>query len=229
MSYDPLQFEYHSTPDAWACYYDPEGPSGYGKTKEMALEDLIHQCDNEHTIGLLAGAIWAAIDKPERELAEAVEQRDFHIQAAGGMVRREDGSLTLYGEQLRENAALREALRDAMLTRLPGWYENAMKLLDGSEVHARCSGLTPNPRATTTAEGISTGYEIVEYARVFDPPTEGHARRGFDPASPGGDRAVEVIGTVREGSVVVTEMREILGNSGDNAQSSTQREESAPK
>ena len=157
-------------------------------------------------------AVYERAHMLERELAEAVEQRDFHIQAAGGMVRREDGSLTLYGEQLRENAALREAGRQA-----------CARSLAAIGTYGR--------RDENGLAGLSRQHydEIVEYARVFDPPTEVHARRGFDPASPGGDRAVEVIGTVREGSVVVTEMREILGNSGDNAQSSTQREESAPK
>jgi predicted RNase H-like HicB family nuclease len=65
MSYDPLQFEYHSTPDAWACYYDPEGPVGYGKTREKALEELYELCDHPHGEAMLWGSIVAAIDKPK--------------------------------------------------------------------------------------------------------------------------------------------------------------------
>ena len=42
---DPLQFSYQSTPDLWACYYDPEGNVGYGKTKDEALFDLWLACD----------------------------------------------------------------------------------------------------------------------------------------------------------------------------------------
>lgn len=61
---DPLRFEWQSTPACWSCYYDPEGPSGMGKTKEEALEDLWDSCDDEHRADMLLGAIVAAIENP---------------------------------------------------------------------------------------------------------------------------------------------------------------------
>ena len=63
---DPLQFSYQSTPDLWACYWDPEGPSGLGKTKEAALFDLLWMCDDDHRGMLLAGSIVAAISPPRQ-------------------------------------------------------------------------------------------------------------------------------------------------------------------
>lgn len=62
---DPLIFSYQSTPALWACYYDPEGPSGMGKTKEEALFDLWLSCDDEKGLReeMLMGAIVAAIEK----------------------------------------------------------------------------------------------------------------------------------------------------------------------
>lgn len=56
---DPLQFTYESTPDAWRCYYDPEGPQGFGKTKDEALFDLWLSCGEEEP---LMKAIVAALE-----------------------------------------------------------------------------------------------------------------------------------------------------------------------
>jgi hypothetical protein len=47
---DPLRFTYESTPGAWRCYYDPEGPQGFGKTKDEALFDLWLSCGEEESL-----------------------------------------------------------------------------------------------------------------------------------------------------------------------------------
>jgi hypothetical protein len=47
---DPLRFTYESTPGAWRCYYDPEGPQGFGKTKDEALFDLWLSCGEEEPL-----------------------------------------------------------------------------------------------------------------------------------------------------------------------------------
>lgn len=59
---DPLQFSYQSTPALWACYYDPEGSVGYGKTKDEALFDLWLGCDCDGDEEPLMKAIVAAIE-----------------------------------------------------------------------------------------------------------------------------------------------------------------------
>lgn len=62
---DPLTFTWESTPALWRCYYDPEGPNGFGKTRETALTELLWICDGEsHREELLIGAIVAAIPEP---------------------------------------------------------------------------------------------------------------------------------------------------------------------
>ena len=63
---DPLRFEYQSTPAEWACYWNPEGPVGYGKTKEAALGNLMDFCDDENGPVDLMAAIVAAIETPAR-------------------------------------------------------------------------------------------------------------------------------------------------------------------
>lgn len=78
MSYDPLKIQ----PGYWGwdAYYDPEGPSGHGKTREAALIELIRACDDEIREKLLAGSIVAmGVSPPSREggLREAAtEARD---------------------------------------------------------------------------------------------------------------------------------------------------------
>lgn len=66
---DPLQFTWESTPSLWRCYYDPEGPQGFGRTKEQALLSLFECCDGHHSEAILAGAIVAAI--PETHSADS--------------------------------------------------------------------------------------------------------------------------------------------------------------
>lgn len=63
---DPLRFEPNPIGE-WGCYWDPEGPIGYGKTKAKALSDLIDQCDDAdgHAQDMLAGAIVAALVRRE--------------------------------------------------------------------------------------------------------------------------------------------------------------------
>jgi hypothetical protein len=58
---DPLRFTWESTPAVWACWWDPEGPCGYGKSREKALGALIESCDDDHFGPLLLEAIVAAI------------------------------------------------------------------------------------------------------------------------------------------------------------------------
>lgn len=63
---DPLIFIWESTPARWACYYDPEGPVGFGKTKEAAVRELIEDTDgDEFKETMLAAAIVAAIPKED--------------------------------------------------------------------------------------------------------------------------------------------------------------------
>lgn len=70
---DPIRIE----PDyiGWAAYYDPEGPVGRGSSKEIALGDLIDQCDDDHCGPLLLGAIVAALAKIPRGASPAAEER----------------------------------------------------------------------------------------------------------------------------------------------------------
>ena len=71
---DPLQFTYESTPDAWRCCYDPEGPQGFGKTKDEALFDLWLSCDGDEEP--LMKAIVAALEpKPLKSGKRALHAR----------------------------------------------------------------------------------------------------------------------------------------------------------
>ena len=101
---DPLTFSWQSTPASWACYYDPEGPVGFGKTKEAALRELIEDIDgDEFQETMLAGAVVAAVANLERELAEADRRIGEAEQARNAANDRA-------ADTKRENAALREAL-----------------------------------------------------------------------------------------------------------------------
>ena len=63
MTADPVYFSWESTPALWRCCFDPEGPSGFGKTKEIALGELIDLCDNDRRGPHLLQALVAAIEK----------------------------------------------------------------------------------------------------------------------------------------------------------------------
>ena len=81
---DPMTFSWQSTPASWACYYDPEGPVGFGKTKEAALRELIEDTDgDEFKETMLAGASVAAVADLEQGLAEAnaCERENFRRAA----------------------------------------------------------------------------------------------------------------------------------------------------
>ena len=62
----PLQFTYESTPALWRCNWDPEGPEGFGKTKDEALFDLWLSCDGEEEP--LMKAIVAALERLESQV-----------------------------------------------------------------------------------------------------------------------------------------------------------------
>jgi hypothetical protein len=91
VSYDPLRFTWEPTPQLWVAYYDPEGPSGHGKTQQDALLALICAClDDDHQERMLTGSIVAAISPPARDSsprchpAGTLELRDGKMTPVGG-------------------------------------------------------------------------------------------------------------------------------------------------
>ena len=168
---DPMTFSWQSTPASWACYYDPEGPVGFGKTKEAALRELIADTDgDEFQETMLAGAIVAAVANLEQELAEAnaCERENF---------RRAEHNLARAGAAEADNAALRYVVEKAAAWD-PENTDNADLAALGAYARAALAGKT----VPSDCGGIKTycpcctcGSCRTETARRLAPTDHGHS------------------------------------------------------
>lgn len=227
---DPLRFEPNPIGE-WGCYWDPEGPIGYGKTKAKALSDLFDQCDDAdgHAQDMLAGAIVAALVRREeydranplggpasmfRVMAERIEAGEAYAAV-----------LADYGVTVGAPPSDRGSEQDSR----NGGFDSR------SVAESRCEKAGSNPaegvnspgldgsRGLTAGKDRQPPLRLCGYCHAWksrpcgegcqwspDDPTVDSVPtnvRGFDKGRPGGDMTAEVEGVRNaDGSVTITKM-----------------------